>query len=134
MFIVIPTIVSHMRNLRLVLRLCSYTYFRGEVMSLSPNRNLLNGTGVVSIQEVLFRCISSSFPGPVYIGSRSSGRTSQRICARTVTSEVPGAMPFSLCYDLFWVTVPFPILSSPEAHQILLGLWVKGKSLLTSAF
>lgn len=75
-----------------------------------------------------------TFPGPVYIGSRSSGRTSQHICARTVTSEVAGAMPFRLCYDLFWVTVPFPILFFPEAHQILLGLWVKGKSLFTSAF
>lgn len=76
--------------------------------------------------------IPSSFPGPVYMGSRSSGRTSQHICTHMVTSEIPGTMPFRFCYDLFWVTFPFLILSSPEAHQTLLGLWVKGKSLLTS--
>lgn len=35
-----PTFVTHMRNLRLVLGLCSYTHFRSEVMSPSPNRDL----------------------------------------------------------------------------------------------
>lgn len=129
-----PTFVCHMRNLRLIFGLCSYTCFRHEVMSPSPNRNLAltqhrshictRGTCQVHFLQLSW----------VYKGSRSNGMTSQHICTNMVTSEVPGAMPFRLRYDLFWITSPFLILSSPEAHKILLGLWVRGKSLLTSTF
>lgn len=69
--------ISHMRNLRLVLCLCSFTCSRGEVMSPTATL-LLHRTGAISTQEELFRCISSSFPGHVHMG-KSSGRSSQQV-------------------------------------------------------